>query len=773
MDELAESYIAAQQVNPIISKDEVDVVRDPLNFDLDDETFLDYAKKLKREADEFWKESGPNGYALPTRRAKNEAFYFGRQNANKKAKSYSSKAQDNLLWEAQAYRRAMALSQLPDITVKPGQDTDESKQVADDISKIVTSDIQSRNRKRVLGMAFDHHDVYFTGVIKAFWNPQKGKFGDYDFKTIHPDLITLDFRSGTNDVRDMDFVFETCEKTVKELVMMFPEKKKDFFDELRKYSIFGAADSSTKPNENNQMGLNTKVKYQEVWFKWYDQPKDEDDKQKWEEVIGVAWYFNGVLFRKIKHPYWDWSGTPQTFTYEMKEIGKDKFERSKQPIDPQQMRQSLIDGSPIPGAETETIFRNHMDYPEFPYIFIGKDQWGKTPIDETTWIEQDMMNQDTYDKRLGQIDKTIDRSKGKHVFSSSEGLTKDDVSNMDLSDDDQDILVDGDVTKVHAFIPGEQPSPALIQTSLDLRERIMDKGGVHGSTRGQVDSETAATNNQIAREGDFTRMDDFVDDTINYACEKMANWEMQFIKLFYTETHMRRILGPDGRFLSVKLHRDLVDDGMEVIISASGSDKLKAEQRAMDMAKMKLIDPFRFYTDVRASDPRGRTIALMNFLMNPALYMQDVQNGGDGQGKAGLKASVDKVNGAAADMTQGDQSQQTGSPQAIQDIQQITMGQVPQPPTQIDPQYAQTFNAFMQSPQVEQLIQQFGSAFQQQLTTFAQAIAQLQQAQSQAPENTAPAQLGAPPTGGNQPVGPLSQNPSPDNTSRISALVNR
>lgn len=101
------------------------------------------------------------------------------------------------------------------------------------------------------------------------------------------------------------------------------------------------------------------------------------------------------------------------------------------------------------------------------------------------------------------------------------------------------------------------------------------------------------------------------------------------------------------------------------------------------------------------------------------------------------------------------------------------MGQVPQPPTQIDPQYAQTFNAFMQSPQVEQLIQQFGSAFQQQLTTFAQAIAQLQQAQSQAPENTAPAQLGAPPTGGNQPVGPLSQNPSPDNTSRISALVNR
>jgi hypothetical protein len=784
MDEQVDSYFASQAVNPIISKDEVDIYRDPLNFDLDDLTFLDYAKRLKREADEYWNDSGPKGYTLSSRRAKLEAYYFGRQEGGTKKKRYSSKAQDNLVWEASSYLRAMALSQLPDITVKPGQDTDDSKKTADDISKIVTSDIQSRDRKRVLGLSFKHLPVYLTGIIKPFWNPQKGKFGDYDFKSVLPENITADFRAASNDVRDMDFVFETCENTVKELVMMFPEKEKDFYTELYKWGTF----KTEGGNENNEKGMNTKVKYEEVWFKWYDHPKEEKDKKKWEEIIGVGWYFNGCLFRKIKHPYWDWSGTPQTFTYKLHEIDEDTYKKEKTPVELDQVKQSIMTNQPIEGAQTENIFHNHLDYPEFPYIFLGMEQWGKTPLDETSWIEQNLAMQQIYDKRNQQIDETIDRSRGKHVFSSSEGMTKDDVSNMDLSDPNQDILVDGDVTKVHNFIPGEQPSPAMIQTSLDIRERIFDKAGIHQSTRGQVNSDTAATNNQIAREGDFTRMDDFVDDTINYACEKMANWEMQFIKLFYTEYHMRRILGPDGKWLAIKLQRDLLDDGMEVVISASGSDKLKAEQRAMDMAKMKLIDPFRFYSDVHSSDPRGRTVALMNFLMNPQMYLLDIQNGGDGQGKNGLQAAAGQVNGAANQMQagaqQGQQPQQggqQGDPQALQDIMMIEQGQIPPPPTQVSPGYMQTFTQFMHSPQLEQLMQQFGGQFKQQLLTFAQAVAQLGQAGGQ---QAAPGQAGLPAAqpqgaaqfgggGGNSPVGPLSQNPSPQNTSKISAIAGR
>ena len=75
----------------------------------------------------------------------------------------------------------------------------------------------------------------------------------------------------------------------------------------------------------------------------------------------------------------------------------------------------------------------------------------------------------------------------------------------------------------------------------------------------------------------------------------MARAALQLIKLRYTEEHFVRDLGDDGKTTFQKIHRDMIEDGMEVNITASGTDKLKAERRAMDMARMKLIDPHTFY----------------------------------------------------------------------------------------------------------------------------------------------------------------------------------
>jgi hypothetical protein len=789
MDDAAgDSYIPQKTINPIINKDEVDVIRDPLTLNLSEEKFLEYAKTLKREAEEFWGESGAKGINLNKRREDLEKYYFGRQYAGEQRKGYMSGTSDNMFWESMTYLKAMALSKMPDITVTPGDDSEEKKLLAKQISKVLTSDLQSRERKRVLGLAFKHIPVYLTGIIKPFWNPQKGKFGDRDLKVVQPGNVTLDFRAGSNDVRDMDFIFEVCEDTVKEMVMKWPKKAEDLYKELRKANVFRGQNASDGPNDKNEQGMNTKVKYIEVWFKWYDHPEDEDDKQIWEEVIGVAHYYQGCLLDKMKHPYWDWTGTPQTFTYELKQTGDNKFKKIKTPAN-KDVLSKLLAGEDMGDTENETIYHNHLDYPEFPYIFLGFDQWGKTPVDETSSFEQSLGIQMSYDKRNRQLDDTLDSSRGKYVFSASEGLTKDDVANYDQKDPDQQLLIRGDLNKTFKFLPGEQPSPAVIQNVQDSRERIFDKLGIHAATRGQVNTETAATNNQIGREGDFTRMDDYVDDTINYAAEKIANWDMQLMKLFYTETHFRSILGEDGKWVNVKLHRDYIDDGFQVILSASGSDKLKAEQEATDDAKMKLTDPYRYFVDKGRSDPRGRTLSLMTFLMNPQAYLLDIQNGGDGSSmQNGIQAAATVVNGQPQPGGAAQPGQQSpggqppqpgqqpgqggGDPQALQDIMQITQGHVPQVPQQVSPGYLQTFTAFMHSQQVEEAMQKFGPQFKAQLIQFAKAIAQLghavqQQGQPPVPgqfPHPAVAQVGGP---GNQNAGPLQQrqNPSPGNTS--------
>jgi hypothetical protein len=58
-----------------------------------------------------------------------------------------------------------------------------------------------------------------------------------------------------------------------------------------------------------------------------------------------------------------------------------------------------------------------------------------------------------------------------------------------------------------------------------------------------------------------------------------------------------------------------------VKIKASGTDKQKRRNLAIEMAKLKLIDPLSFYEDMDLNDPEGRTEKMMMMQMDPAGYM--------------------------------------------------------------------------------------------------------------------------------------------------------
>ena len=124
------------------------------------------------------------------------------------------------------------------------------------------------------------------------------------------------------------------------------------------------------------------------------------------------------------------------------------------------------------------------------------------------------------------------------------------------------------------------------------------------------------------RESDFGRIDDIVENTINPAAEFMARWAMQFIKMFYTKPHLRKLLGQDGDVVFAKINRDSVEDGMEVSVSASGVDKLERKREAFERARMQMTDTLTYFIDTDASDPIGRTDKLMTFLLAPQLYQQ-------------------------------------------------------------------------------------------------------------------------------------------------------
>jgi hypothetical protein len=604
--------------NKQINDDGIVEKASPLSLDIPDKDLTDIIDKRIKDSRKFFKDK----YKLYERREKNEKFLFGRQINEDDLKKYEAKYLDNVIYETEASIKPLAMSRLPDMIVTPGNNTEESKTIAKDVSKVIDTDIKKRNTRTVLGVAFKHLPAYFTGVIKVKWDKE---LDDFIFEVVHPDFIDLDQTCPINDADKMKWIAQTIPITVEECVLKFPKKKDELIKKLRDQGVI-----TNKDGEPEKSEMATEIKIKEVWFDWYKEKKgkDKEGKQEYEKITAVLWKYDTVVLEKMKNPNFDYEGEKKYFMLE-----DPSDESTKREISEEEIMMAVMTGQTPQGISEEMVYRNYFSRPRKPYFFMGYDQWHKIAYDETSRIEQNTRNQENLDKRGKSIlDKLAQRIK--HIFSKESGLKADDIENMDLDDPKQDLLVDGDVSKVHGEIRPEQPSAQEFKDLNDTRERMY---GVAGATavRGELQSDVA-TNNQIARENNFTRADDLVEDTINAACEWIADWDLHMIKLRYTENHFRKILGAKGEITFVKVCHDMIEDGMEVMIKASGTDKLKAQRNALELAKMQMIDPVSLFEDLGLPDPVGRAERLLTFQAMPANYMAQyiLNKGGSAQALA-------------------------------------------------------------------------------------------------------------------------------------------
>lgn len=586
--------------NPLQARDGVVEEADPLSIDIEDEELRKVLEERIRVSKKFFEDK----YKLDTRRDKNERYLFGRQvAANESAnryRPYEAHYQDNALYEIEASIKPVAMSRLPDMIVLPGNDNPESVDLAKNITLVIDTQLKKRETRKIIGMGFKHLPVYFTGIIKVRWNPEKGEYGDYEFENVHPENVVVDDQCTTNNADDMSFVAQAMKLTVQGVVMRFPKSEEAFYKELKKQGV------AIKDGESwKQMA--TTVKIWEVWFTWYKKKSETE----YERIEGVLWKFGDVILKKMRNPNYDYKGIKKYFTYS---TPGDKASRVEST--PEELLMGAM-GLPLP-IQKDTVYRNYFDMPHKPFFFFGYDQWGKIAYDETSRIEQNIYNQENMDqigKRI--IEKLKDR--GKHVFSKESALTGKDIERMDLNNPDQDLLVDGDVNRVHGFIAPIEPTQQEFGEIKLARERMFSLAGATNLT-GNLQS-NVATSNQIAREANYTRVDDLTEETINNAAEWMSDWVMQMIKLRYTKEHMTKLLGKKGEVTFIKLKSNMIEEGMDVKIKASGTDKIKRQNNAMDMAKLKLTDPLSFYQDMDMNDPEGRTEKLMMLQTDPQGYL--------------------------------------------------------------------------------------------------------------------------------------------------------
>jgi hypothetical protein len=587
-------------------QDTIPELIDPLSIELKDEVL---ATRLKKRISDYTKYL--NEKNLRNTWEQNEKYLFGEQILNKDyASGNDPKYLDNVIWEGENSIKPIALSKTPDLIVYPAADTDEARQTAERLTKIVNHDLKRREIRKTAGIAHKHLPVYLSACIKAVWNPEKGEHGDYEFVIRNPKNIVYDITATSNEVEHMSYVFEKItNRTVEELVRMFPR------DKVIKALNWNNAEWEKDAN------MATKPEHYECWF--IDYKDGEDDTV--EKVYAVAWMLNGHILKKIKHPYHDFKGYSQTFVY-------DPFsnkERKATEEDYSQAMMASMMGGEAPQMMDKLFYRNYFSSPRFPFIFLGYEQWGESPFDRTSRIMQNIPKQDNINLRGKQISKINDKANSKPVFSKQSNIQASDIEEF-LNDDDGVLFIDGKINETYATFGGDQAGQSLNLELSDARQRAFATAGVNATTRGIVETDTA-TVGQIARESDYGRIDDLKFETIDYLYSRMAEWSLQFIKLFYTKEHLRRVMGIDGDLAFEAVNQDLVEDGVEVDIKASSVDKVKRERDAKEDAQIGMSDPLSYFEDLERPNPKERAKRVMLLKLNPELYMQQILGGVNSQ----------------------------------------------------------------------------------------------------------------------------------------------
>ena len=583
-----------QSEEDVEARDTILEYLDPLSLDIPDETLIEYFKKRLKSFDN-WK----NDIDLEDRQKKNKEYYIGNQINLAKVPKYSIPYMENLIWEAVARNAAIAISRLPDLIAKPGNKSDESRITAETLTEIINSDVQKRANKKVLKLAYKQRKVYFYSVVKAVWNREKG---DFEYVNVHPGNAIFDHRCKTNDVDKMSYFGENMEITVEELIAKFPDKEKAIYNELGWKS----------GEETKKKNMATSIKYWEVWFDDKIKKVSEDGKKSWVNTSGVFWKYKNLVLKKMRNPYWDWEGEE---VFIKREVEEDEAEALTEDDVFQQL---------FGKTESSKIFRNHFRQPKKPYFLMTFTSFGEHPIDISTDIEQVLYFQDNVNDEGRQITDMNRRSRPKHVFS-QEALDKKTVEDLDTNNPDQSIVTNGDLRSVYTTIQSSPAPKQLYESKYQNRSIAFEIMALNATTRGVRESgdETLGAR-QMMREQDFGLIDDEVDDTINACAEWMGGWDLQMIKRFYTKEKLKSYKGKRGELVFTRINQDVVEDGMEVEVYASGVDKQKRKVEAFEMAKLKMIDPYNFYKDMGAADPEGRTRDLILSSLSPALYLKTV-----------------------------------------------------------------------------------------------------------------------------------------------------
>lgn len=201
---------------------------------------------------------------------------------------------------------------------------------------------------------------------------------------------------------------------------------------------------------------------------------------------------------------------------------------------------------------------NHFAAPRKPYSFLVMLNLGDQPVDNTSFITQNLSNQDMINKRMKQIDKNADNmNNGLVVSLERSGLTAQQAKGV------TEALRKGGVVGIPMGAPQEAvwrpETPGLpadvYNNAVDLRNRVKGIFGINGSSAAPTDTLDPGqpVRGIIANKLlDTDRMGGGINEVIERFADEAYNWFVQ-LKYVYDQRYLEMAQQAGGRLPKVRV----------------------------------------------------------------------------------------------------------------------------------------------------------------------------------------------------------------------------
>ena len=278
----------ADTATPSVFPEGISSIRDTLTPYLDEDKVKTVIGNRINDGITFWNDK----LNLSKVRENNEKRWLN-QNLEVEGSSlydFQTPYRDNRIFVSTETLSSSVSGRIPYPEVTEGQDTDASRELAHQYEKILFAVAEDNFIKSKLQMVARHLIIgYRIGAIKVAWDDNAGmlkdgkRLGDIYINFIRPHRLVLDAEA--YDSENIPLIAESCNTTLEELGLMFPDKKDELYSKIA-------------GGEGKVPILGSHLDYHEVWFTFFD--------NNGHKAEGVAWKYSDILLDYGLNPYYNY-----------------------------------------------------------------------------------------------------------------------------------------------------------------------------------------------------------------------------------------------------------------------------------------------------------------------------------------------------------------------------------------------------------------------------------------------------------------------------------